>query len=615
MTGSTVHVLDYGAGNIRSVINAIEALGFKPTFVQSPEQLLDGTVKRLIFPGVGAFGQAMESLDTSGYGDALRTYLKNGNPYLGICIGMQCLFEASEESPKHQGLGIVPGKIIKLRPSPGHPVPHMGWNEVRFLDHDHAAHPAEDGDAASGDMVVNQECVVVDPGDRFYFVHSYAAPLTDANRSYAACVTDYGDEDQQFISVVRHGNITAMQFHPEKSGGLGLSVIGRFLGVAENALPRPARSRQIDVNSWANGASVVAPTEATGVSPTKTVFAKRVIACLDVRTNDQGDLVVTKGDQYDVREKSGENAVRNLGKPVELATRYYNEGADEVTFLNITSFRSIPAKDLPMLDVLRLTSQSVFVPLTIGGGIRSFDDPDGTHHSALDIASLYFRSGADKVSIGSDAVYVAEKYWERRRKAEADGDTAAADALKHDHSIKHSPYGDGTSSIETISAHFGSQAVVISVDPRRVWVNSPSDVPHKCVRPSLVEPSRGPNGEGWCWWQCTVKGGREGRDMGVYELVTAMQDLGAGEILLNCMDKDGTNSGYDLDLLTLAKDAVQIPVIASSGAGKPGHFTEVFQVCNADAALAAGIFHRREVAIEAVKRELVDNGIPVRRTF
>ena len=144
-----------------------------------------------------------------------------------------------------------------------------------------------------------------------------------------------------------------------------------------------------------------------------TQLAKRIIACLDVRTNDQGDLVVTKGDQYDVRE---DGAVRNLGKPVELAGRYYEKGADEITFLNITGFRDFPLKDMPMLEVLRRTSTQVFVPLTIGGGIRDFTDKDGRHYTSLEVAAEYFRSGADKISIGSDAVMIVEEYLKTGRK-------------------------------------------------------------------------------------------------------------------------------------------------------------------------------------------------------
>lgn len=283
---------------------------------------------------------------------------------------------------------------------------------------------------------------------------------------------------------------------------------------------------------------------------------------MDVRANDQGDLVVTKGDQYDVREKAAAGGdVRNLGKPVELAKRYYDEGADEVTFLNITSFRDCPLADLPMLEVLRRTSEVVFVPLTIGGGIRDAVDTDGTKVSALQVATMYFQSGADKVSIGSDAVIAAEEYYKRGK--ELRGDTA----------------------IESISGAYGCQAVVVSVDPRRVYVASPEATPRNTIKTE----KRGPNGEEYCWYQCTIKGGREGRDMDVQQLVLAVEAMGAGEILLNCIDKDGTNSGFDLELIEMVKSTIKIPVIASSGAGNPSHFQEVFEKTTTDAALGAGM--------------------------
>jgi glutamine amidotransferase/cyclase len=299
-----------------------------------------------------------------------------------------------------------------------------------------------------------------------------------------------------------------------------------------------------------------------------------------VRSNDQGDLVVTKGDQYDVRE-SGE--VRNLGKPVELASRYFEEGADEITFLNITGFRDFPLTDQPMLEVLKKTSEKVFVPLTIGGGIREFTDSNGTFHSSLEVASEYFRSGADKISIGSDAVYIAEDY-------------------------RQTGLASGISSIEQISQVYGAQAVVISVDPRRVYVQTPGQTEHHTIETDLI----GPEGERFCWYQCTVKGGREGRDLDVIELVTACEKLGAGEILLNCIDKDGTNSGFDLELIDHVRESVSIPVIASSGAGSAQHFFEMFSKTGAEAGLAAGIFHRNEVRICDVKDLLEQKQIPIR---
>jgi len=382
--------------------------------------------------------------------------------------------------------------------------------------------------------------------------------LTPGNADWVLTTTTYGNE---FISGVQKGRVAAFQFHPEKSGDAGLDILGNFL-------------RQ----TASGGAQVPIYPMSTAAPDTR--LAKRIIACLDVRTNDAGDLVVTKGDQYDVRE---EGEVRNLGKPVELAARYFSEGADEITFLNITAFRDFPLKDQPMLEVLRRTSENVFVPLTIGGGIREFTDTEGKNYSALDVASEYFRSGADKISIGSDAVQVVEDYLQSGKKT-------------------------GRSSIEQISRVYGNQAVVISIDPRRVYVRSPEETRHATVRTNTP----GPNGEEYCWYQCTVKGGREGRDVDAVELARVCEELGAGEILLNCIDRDGTNSGFEVDLIRLVADAVSIPVIASSGAGRVEHFSEVFRETDVEAALAAGIFHRQEVPIAAVKEHLQEQNIEIR---
>ena len=358
--------------------------------------------------------------------------------------------------------------------------------------------------------------------------------------------TDYGCE---FVSSIQKGNIMATQFHPEKSGRAGLRLL-------QNFLKHPAEP-----------VSVVQTSR-------KTTLAKRIVACLDVRSNDQGDLVVTKGDQYDVRE---DGHVRNLGQPVELARRYYQEGADEITFLNITGFRDFPLEDMPMLEILRQTSRNVFVPLTIGGGIRDYTDKDGRRYSALEVAAGYFRSGADKVSIGSDAVLIAEDYLKTGRPT-------------------------GRSAIEEIARVYGNQAVVVSIDPRRVYVRNPAKVKH-----AVIETTRpGPGGERYCWYQCTIKGGREGRELDALTLAQVCEKLGAGEILLNCIDRDGTNLGFDLELINAVAAAVSIPVIASSGAGKVEHFHEVFTATEAESALAAGIFHRREIPIGDVKNFLAD---------
>lgn len=531
-----ISLLDYGAGNVRSLRNAIHALGFSLTEIERPEDILKA--ERLIFPGVGAFGAAMERLHRLGYVEPLKAYLAAGRPYLGICIGLQTLFEGSEESPGVPGLGLIPG-VIRRFDIGGLSVPHMGWNGVRLQ--------------RSSPLFADYQ------GEKLYFVHSYHAEPGPENDDWRLALTDYG---KPFLSAVQRGRVAAVQFHPEKSGAEGLRLLRHFL-VGEDRAPSAVSA---------------------GGEPGPTRFARRIIACLDVRANDQGDLVVTKGDQYDVREK-GE--VRNLGKPVELAQRYFEEGADEITFLNITAFRDFPLADQPMLEVLRRTSQRVFVPLTIGGGIRAFTDGAGRHYSALDVADEYFRSGADKISIGSDAVETVEAY--RARGGPSGGK-------------------DGRSAIEQIARVYGNQAVVISVDPRRVYVDSPSATP----RVTVETRTPGPKGERFCWFQCTVKGGREGRDVDAVELARACEDLGAGEILLNSIDRDGTGLGFDLELIRAVSQAVSIPVIASSGAGRLEHFGEVFSATRAEAALAAGIFHRREVPIRAVKEYLRGQGVEVR---
>jgi len=327
-----------------------------------------------------------------------------------------------------------------------------------------------------------------------------------------------------------------------------------------------------------------------------TQLVKRIVVALDVRQNDHGDLVVTKGDQYDVRENTDDNSnsqgrggVRNLGKPIALASRYYQEGADEIAFLNITSFRQGVIEDMPMLQVLEEASRSIFVPLTVGGGIRSYTDPiSGVTWDALEVASRYFRAGADKISIGSDAVLAAEDF------------------------ISSGYTKSGTSSIETISKCYGAQAVVISLDPKRVYLESLQDVDPKHVAVELDNDRLGPNGQRFCWYQCTVKGGRENRDVCAVTVAKAVEALGAGEIMLNCIDMDGQCRGYDHALMRAIRSAVRIPVIASSGAGNENHFLNVFSLTGVQAALAAGIFHRREVAIEDVKKYLIEHGIPCR---
>jgi cyclase len=246
-----------------------------------------------------------------------------------------------------------------------------------------------------------------------------------------------------------------------------------------------------------------------------------VIPCLDV-----SDGRVVKGVNFvDLTDE---------GDPVELAARYAREGADEIVFLDITA---TPEGRATMLDVVRRTAASVFVPLTVGGGIRSVADM----RAAL-------RAGADKVSVNSAAVRDPEL-------------------------------------IRRCAAAFGNQCVVLAVDARST-------------------------GDGR--WEVVVDGGRTptGRDAVAWAAEGVR--LGAGEILLTSMDRDGTQEGFDLELLHAVGEAVTVPVIASGGAGDARHCAEAVVAGGADAVLAASIFHREQTAIAEVKRHLAAAGVPIR---
>jgi imidazole glycerol-phosphate synthase subunit HisF len=248
--------------------------------------------------------------------------------------------------------------------------------------------------------------------------------------------------------------------------------------------------------------------------------AVRVIPCLDV---DAGRVV--KGVNF--------RGLRDAGDPVELAARYDTEGADELTFLDITASSG---ERETTYDVVRRTAEQVFIPLTVGGGVRSVEDID-----------RLLRAGADKVSVNTAAV-------------------ARPEFLRE-------------------AAHrFGSQCVVLSVDARR-------------------------RGRGF---EVTTHGGRRGTGVDAIEWAARGQELGAGEILLNSMDADGTKDGFDLELIRAVRAAVSVPVIASGGAGALEHFAPAIEA-GADAVLAASVFHFGELKIGDVKDSLRRAGHPVRR--
>ena len=256
-------------------------------------------------------------------------------------------------------------------------------------------------------------------------------------------------------------------------------------------------------------------------------LAVRVIPCLDV---DAGRVV--KGVNF-------EN-LRDAGDPVELAKFYGESGADELVFLDITASSG---NRETTYEIVRKTADQVFIPLTVGGGVRTLDDID-----------MLLRSGADKVGINTAAI---------------SNPGLLSDAAKR----------------------FGSQCIVLSVDARRV-----------------VDGTKTTSG-----FEVTTHGGRQGTGIDAIEWAKRGAELGVGEILLNSMDADGTKDGFDLELITLVRNAVSIPVIASGGAGKASDFAPAVDA-GANAVLAASVFHFGTVSIQEVKADLAAHGLTVRNS-
>jgi imidazole glycerol-phosphate synthase subunit HisH len=197
-------VIDYGAGNLRSVLHALSHLGTENVrLVQSPDDLEDAD--KIILPGVGAFGAGMQQLHAQKLVEPIREAVNSGVPYLGICLGMQFLFEESDEMGQHQGIGLLPGKVTRFSNQPGRKVPHMGWNQLRVCK------PTALFDNISND-------------DYAYFVHSYFC--VPQNENDTAAVVDYGES---FTVAVQRDNIYGVQFHPEKSQRTGLQLLTNFL--------------------------------------------------------------------------------------------------------------------------------------------------------------------------------------------------------------------------------------------------------------------------------------------------------------------------------------------------------------------------------------------------
>jgi cyclase len=392
-------------------------------------------VDLVVLPGVGATKTVMDGIDAAGLRETLQTL---SVPLFGICVGMQVLFETSEEDDAGC-LGLIPGSVRRLTNAPT--LPHIGWNDITVQQSDPMF-------ASLGD-------------DPVYFVHSYA-PVA--------------------------------------------------VGIRNPISPRTIRGGGVEASHECRLGSHEGQ---------RVTLRKRIIPCLDV-----SDGRVVKGVNF--------VNLTDEGDPVELASRYAAEGADEICYLDISAS---PAGRSTLLDVVRRTAENVFVPLTVGGGVRTPDDMKAA-----------LRAGADKVGVNTAAV----------RRPDL---------------------------IQECAQRFGNQCVVLAIDARR-------------------------NTDGN--FEVVVNGGREATGLDAVGWAKRGVDLGAGEILLTSMDRDGTKDGFDLALTRAVSDAVNVPVIASGGAGTTAHCVDAIIKGHASAVLAASIFHRREIEIATVKADMARAGIPMR---
>ena len=464
-------LIDYGAGNLTSVRNAFAAIGEETVVTRDPEVI--GKADRVVFPGVGAAAHAMDNLRRFGLVDVVRRAAAT-KPFLGICLGMQVLFEHSEEDGGVEMLGIIPGKVRRFPDVPGCKVPEIGWNSVS---------------APAGVRVPG-----VGGGQEYYFVHSYAADVigdTCLTASYAGVT---------FTAMVRRGNLWACQFHPEKSGRIGLNLLRAWmLGVASSPSPSP--------------------------SPF-TSLTRRVIPCLDVRAGR-----VTKGVKF-------KNNV-DLGDPVEMAVKYAEGGADELVFYDITASAERRPIDIGMVEAV---AKAVRIPFAVGGGISTVADMERV-----------ILAGAEKVSVNSLAV--------RNPQIIAEG-----------------------------AAVFGAQCIVLGMDPYR-------------------------SGKTASGYEITTRGFREFTGMDAVEWAKRAADLGAGEIVVNSVDADGTRAGFELEITRLIAEAVGVPVVASGGAGRPEHLVDAFNLARADAAIVAGMIHSGEYTIGQIKEGMAAARVPTRLSW
>ncbi len=477
-------VASTGAANLASVVAMCERTGVEPVITKDPALAADA--EKLLLPGVGAFGAAMESLAAGGMDRVLASRIEKRQPTMGICLGMQLFCKTSQEAPGVAGIAAVPARVERF--SPRLALPQLGWNRVSPC-------PVE-GFVEAGWA---------------YFANSYR--ITEVPEGYSCAFSTYGE---RFIAALTAGfdaesgipAILLCQFHPELSGAWGQRLFRRWMGLK-------ADSVEIAANEGLERSDRI-----SDPTPSSNRTALRILPCLDIK----GGRVV-KGTKF-------QNLV-DSGDPVELAARYEAEGADEIALLDISA--TIEERRT-VLDSVAAVRKRLSIPISVGGGIRSVED-----------AERLLNAGADRVSVNSAAVRNPEL-------------------------------------VRDLAERFGVQCVIVAIDAAR-------------------------KADGG--WEVFIEAGKKGTGIDAVQWAKRCAALGAGEILLTSIDRDGTGLGYDEELIAAVARASGISVIASGGATQIPHFLKGAEA-GANALLGAGAFHRGELSIRTLKQSLSASSMEVR---
>jgi cyclase len=702
-----IAIIDYGAGNVASVANALERFGFEYTVTRDPETIL--SADKVIFPGQGRAGPAMRNLREAGLDKTIRQITK---PFLGVCLGMQLLFESSEED-QTKCLGIIKGGVEKFR-EPDTKVPQIGWNTVM--------------QKLSDPLFENV------PGTFYaYFVNSF---YVETDRQNIIGSSEYGNA--AFPSLIRRGNFYGIQFHPEKSGEIGLQLLKNF---CETSVAKPNETLVIPAIDLIDGKCVrlrqgnydAQKTYSDNPAAVAKTFVENGAQYLHIvdldgaknGTSTNGDLIKKMAREASVPLQAG-GGIRTF----ERAKEYLDFGVERIVVstsaLNdpemvkkiIAEYGpgrivvSVDATDgFVVTEGWRNTSTetvAAFLAKLVGLGVTTiiYTDTrrDGTlegpdYESIAEVLKMPFRvivaggvGTAEDVQklndMGAYGVIVGKALYEKTvdlrgtirsipapkifretvrpaknvtkrviacmdiagdrvvkgigfKNLKDAGDPAELARHYNDSGVDELvllditatieergafcglvervakvvavplTVGGGIKTIEDIGRLLNAGADKVSIGSAAIQnpdlvTRAVQEFGSQCIVIS-VDPKRKGNS-----WEVYSKGGREASGIDAIEFAKSMAGRGAGELLVNSLDRDGTRKGYDLELLARVTWAVSIPVIASSGAGSKDDFLRALTVGKADAVLGASLFHTGEMSIQELKAYLSDKGVTIR---